>query len=37
MRVEGRGGQRRGLVALQEGRVGLDAGDLVAVEVEDFD
>jgi len=37
MRVEGGGGERGGLVALEEARVGLDAGDFVTVKVKDLD
>lgn len=37
VRVEGRGSERGGLMALKETRVGLNAGDLLPVKVEDLD
>lgn len=37
VRVEGGGSERGGLVALEEARVGLDAGDFAAVKVKDLD
>ena len=37
VRVEGGGGERGGLVALEETRVGFDASDLLPVKVKDLD
>lgn len=37
VRMEGGGSERSGLVALEEARVGLDAGDFLPVKVKDLD